>query len=237
MFIFDVLLFKRKKKRSSKVFEYISLPRRTRILLSVSLLAFGILVFVPWSVYFGNSLQFSFIFQDFVNWNLRVLTISIIGACIILLLIPPIVSDYLVAIIAGLGLCVYVQAMFMNQHLGTMDGLEPVWSEHRVFGVLNIIIWIAIILSPIILNKIAPSYFSKVISMATGIVLFLELLATASMVVSASPSVWTRQDSYYVDSSQQFQLSKEKNIILFVMDMLGSENVKECFRSSPKRKK
>ena len=236
LFVFDVLLFKRKKKSNSKILDYISLPRRVRILFSVSLLAFGILVFVPWSVYFGNSLQFPFIFQDFVNWNLRVLTISIVGVSIILLLIPPIVSDYLVAFIAGLGLCVYVQAMFMNQYLGTMDGNEPEWSKHQFFGVLNAIIWIVIILFPFILKKIAPSYFSKVISMATGIILFLELLATASMVVSASPRVWVRYDSYYVDGSKQFQLSKEKNIILFIMDSLGSENVKECFRVAPETK-
>ena len=102
LLVFDVFLFKKEKKQCNKIFEYISLPRRIRILLSVSLLAFGLFVFVPWSVYFGNSPQFPFIFQDFVNWNLRVLTISIIGGCIILLLIPPNISDYIVAVIAGL---------------------------------------------------------------------------------------------------------------------------------------
>ncbi len=237
LLIFDILLFKKKKKHSSKVFDYISLSRRIRILFSVSLLAFGILVFVPWSVYFGNSLQFPFIFQDFVNWNLRVLTISIVGASIILLLIPPIVSDYLVAIISGLGLCVYVQAMFMNQHLGTMDGTEPNWSEHRVFGTINLIIWIAIVLSPVILRKIDPLFFSKVLSAVTGIVLFLEIIATASMCLSAGQDVWVRQDTYFVDSSKLFQLSKEKNVVLFVFDSLGSGFVKKCFEDYPEAKK
>ena len=231
------LRFKKKDKRNSKVSKYFSLSRRMRVLFSVSLLAFGVLVFVPWSVYFGNSPQFTFIFQDFVNWNLRVLTLSIVGASIILLLIPPIVSDYLISIIAGLGLCVYVQAMFMNQHLGTMDGIEPFWSEHRVFGTINLIIWIAIILSPIVLRKIVPSVFSQVISMATGIVLFLELLAIVSMVFSANQDVWLRTaDTYYTDGSEQFQLSKEKNVVVFVFDTLGSEYVERCFETYPEAK-
>jgi len=236
LFIIDVLPFKRKDKRGSKVLEYFSLSRRMRILFSVSLLAFGVLVFVPWSVYFGNSLQFPFIFPDFVNWNLRVLTISIVVASIILLLIPAIVSDYLVAVISGLGLCVYVQAMFMNRYLGTMDGKEPVWSDHRVFGTINLIIWIAIVLSPVVLRKLVPSYFSKVISTATGVVLFLEVLATVSMVFSAGDNVWLRSDTYFVDGSQQFQFSKEKNVVMIVMDALGCENVKKCFEAYPEAK-
>ena len=235
LLIFDaLLLFRRKEqKKSSKFLEYISLQRRVRVLLSVSLLAFGLLVFVPWSVYFGNSLQFPFIFQDFVNWNLRMLTVSIVGASIVLLLIPPKISDYLVAAIAGLGLCVYVQAMFMNQHLGTMDGGEPIWSEHSIFGTINLIMWIVIFLIPIVVKKVFPSYFSKIISTATGIVFFLEYTAVAFLVVSAGPNVWSRKDSYYMDGSTQFHLSKKSNVVVFIFDSLGSGFIKGCFEKHP----
>lgn len=237
LFIIDAISLKRKESKRGKVNQYFSLSRRMRILLSVSLLSFGLMVFVPWSVYFGNSLQFPFIFQDFVNWNLRVLTISIVGGSIVLLLIPPIISDYLVAITTGLGLCVYVQAMFMNQYLGTMDGTEPEWNKHLLFGTINIIIWIAIVLSPVIVRKVAPSYFSKVISIVTGIVLFIELLATASMVCSANQNVWSRTaDTYYIDGSKQFQLSKEKNVVVFIMDALGSGCTQKCFEFYPEDK-
>ena len=237
LLIFDVLLFKKKKnKKCGKIAEYISLQRRVCILFSVSLLAFDLLVFVPWSVYFGNSLQISFIFKDFVNLNLLVLTVSIIGGSIVLLLIPPKISDYLVAIIAGLGLCVYAQAMFMNQNLRAMDGFEPVWSEHRIFGIFNLIVWVIILLVPIVLKRVIPSLFAKIISITTGIILFLELLATASMVISAGPNVWSHTDSYYINGSNQFQLSKEKNVVVFVMDMLDSRFTEKCFEIYPETK-
>ena len=125
----------------------------------------------------------------------------------------------------------------MNQHLGTMDGVEPVWSEHRVFGTINLIIWIAIVLTPIALKKLVPTHFSKIISSVTGIVLFLEVLATISMLVSAGPNAWSRlENSYYVDGSKQFQFSKEKNVILFVMDKLSSNYVEQCFEGYPETK-
>ena len=237
LMIIDVLLiWKRKKAKNNKATEYLSLSRRMQILFSVSLLAFGVTVFVPWSVYFGNSVQFPFIFQDFVNWNLRILTISIIGTSIVLLLIPPIISDYLVAAISGLGLCVYLQAMFMNQNLGTMNGTEPEWSNHRIFGIINMTIWIIVVLAPFIIKKMTPSLYSKIISATTGIVLFLELLATVSMVFSANQNVWSRTDTYFVDGSNEFQFSKKKNVVLFIFDTLGSEFVKQCFKDSPEIK-
>lgn len=237
LLVVDALsLRKRKNKKEQQDNHFFSLSRRTRILFSVSLLAFGLLVFVPWNVYFGNSLQFPFIFQDFVNWNLRALTISIVGASIILLLIPPTISDYIVAIIAGLGLCVYMQAMFMNHFLGAMDGNEPAWNEHRIWGTMNLILWIAIAISPLLLKKIAPSFFSRIISFATGIVLFLECLATVSMVFSSSQNAWSRTDAYFLDGSNQFEFSNKKNILVFVFDALGSGYVQYCFENDPSYK-
>ena len=235
LLIVDVLLFKRKKK-SNKFTEYFSLPRRMRILFSVSLLAFGLLVFVPWSVYFGNSLQFPFIFQDFVNWNLRVLTISIVGASIVLLLIPPKISDYIVALIAGLGLCIYLQVMFMNINLGEMNGVEPDWEQHRILGIINIIIWIVLFFAPCLIMKIFSKQFKAYVSYVTGGVLFLEIVAISSMVFSASPKVWSRTESYYADGANQFLFSNEKNIIVFLFDMLGSGFVDRCFEEYPETK-
>lgn len=239
LLISDILLLKKKKesKTCSKTKNYFSLSRRICVLFSVSLLAFGLLIFVPWSVYFGNSLQMEFIFQDFVNWNLRLLTVSIIGLCIVLLLIPPVVSDYFVATIAGLGLCVYVQAMFMNQNLGTMDGLEPEWNKHLCFGIINLVIWGIIILIPIILKIVLPSYFSKAVSMITAIILALELIATASMVVSAKQSVWKHSTGFYEDGSKQFQLSKKKNVVVFIFDNMGSGFMKKVFDDYPETRK
>ena len=84
---FFFLLNYTKRKQNQKTSQFFSLQRRLYILLSVSLLSFGLLVFVPWSVYFGNCGQFPFIFQDYANQNLVSLTLSIIALFVILLLL------------------------------------------------------------------------------------------------------------------------------------------------------
>ena len=238
LFISDAILFRKKQKTSKKgtTGNYFSLQRRCSILLSVSLLVFGLFVFVPWSIYFGNSSQFPFIFQDYVNFNLILLGISVAALTFLLLIIPPKISDYFVAIVAGLGICIYIQAMFMNCYLGDMDGVEQEWSQHRLWGVVNLLIWCIVILSPVILKLVFRDNYSKLISALSGFILFLEVSATVSMVASAPEDVWIRNDKFVCDASCQFQFSKEKNIIFLILDALGGALVEPCLDADPQVK-
>lgn len=243
IFLIPILLISdiiRRKKSSgekkAKIWDYLSLQRRILILFPILLLVFGLVIFVPWSVYFGNHTQFPFIFQDFVNRDILIYTISSCVLTLLLLIIPPIISNYLVGIIAGLGVCVYLQVMFMNCFLGEMNGNEPEWNQHLFWGVVNIVIWIVILSVPVFLKRKYPSFFSKVIMPTTAIILILEITATASMLLAAQDSVWERKNNYFCDGSNQFQLSKEKNVIVFIFDTLGSNFVRLCFEQSPQTK-
>lgn len=238
LFIMDVLLlFKKKRKPAGKIGKYFSLQRRFLTLMSVSLLAFGLLVFVPWSVYLGNISYFKFIFHDFLSQNLIYLSLLICVGTIILLVIPPKISNCIVALVAGLGLCVYAQSMFMNLFLGEMNGTEPDWSQHRFWGLTNIGIWTVIIVVTIVMQWIAKKNWSNILSFVTGGILLMEIVAAGSMVYSAPDEIWERSDSYYIDFSNQFQLSKEKNVIVFIFDTFGSDFIRLCFEKYPNTEK
>lgn len=72
--------------------------------------------------------------------------------------------------------------------------------------------------------------------MACGTVLLLQLIATISMVFSASESVWERKSKYFFDGTNQFSFSKEKNIFVIVLDTLGCGHLKQCFKDFPEYK-
>lgn len=237
LLIVDLLLPKKKEKKpKSKVTGYFSLSRRMLILFSVSLLAFGLIVFVPWSVYFGNATSFPFIFQDFVNNSLSILTIAIFSTAIFLLIIPPKTCEYVLGLTVGLGLCVYIQAMFMNCYLGEMNGTEQDWNQHNIWGTVNIVIWIAIIVIPFVIKKCFTSLWHTIMTMTTEIILLLEITAIASTVLSAREDVWQRNEVGYCDFSKQFQLSPRKNIIVIIFDTMGTGFLNECFKASPETK-
>lgn len=228
--LFSDMLIKKNRKNSKKK---LSLYRRFYILSSVSLFLFGLLVFVPWSIYFGNSSQFTFIFQDFFNITLVLLSVSIICLSIILIVIPQAISDYLVAVIAGLGLCVYIQSMFMNCFLGEMNGTEPEWNQHYLWGVVNIIIWIVFVIGPIIAKKKGIPHFAMITTLTATAFLLLEIVAAVSMVISSSNNVWERKNQYFIDASKQFQFSSEKNILVIIFDQLGGGLIEPCFEADP----
>ena len=233
LFCFD-FVNKRKKEKGKKSF--FSIQRRYFILSSVSLFAFGIMVFVPWSVYFGNSSQFSFIFQDFMANTLYFLALTILLCSVLLLVIPPFISDYIVSAIAGLGLCIYFQSMFMNIYLGSMDGIEQNWNQHAFWGWINLIIWIAIIIALICMKVFFKSRAALITSLITTFFFLLETIACISMVASSSENVWNRKNKFICDSSKQFEFSQDKNIMFFVFDALGSGLVNPCFEADPNLK-
>ena len=226
----------RVRKRKKEINRKWTIKRRLFVLSSIYFLTFSLLVFVPWSIYFGNSSQFSFIFQDFKNENLLFFSFASVLLAIILLIIPPFVSDYVLGVMAGLGLCVYIQSMFMNRYLGEMNGLEPEWNQHAIWSIINITIWIVVVFLPLLLRKFIPSCWDTILSFLNSAVLLLEILACVSMVISAPDSVWKRNEMYYCDGTNQFQFSKEKNIIVFVFDALGSGFVNYCIESDPQTK-
>lgn len=243
LFLLPLLLFldvfsKKIKNIIGKTGYYLSVKRRLCILSSVFFFTFGLFVFVPWSIYFGNVSQFPFIFSDFLTTNLLLLTISTVGVSIILLAIPPAVGDYLVSVIVGLGLCVYIQSMFMNCYLQEMNGEIPEWDQHRLWGFVNIALWCIIILVPVTVKKIIPRSRGLIIVSATALaILLLEISAVLSLIASAPGNAWKREKVFLLDASKQFHLSPQKNIIVFVFDAFGSGYLNYCFESDPETKK
>ena len=231
---FYLFLLVPRKRNNQTLFSF---QRRIHILSSFTLLFLGIIIFVPWSVYFGNTSQFSFIFQDFFLNDLLLFAISVILCSSITILIPPPFSDCLVSIIGGLGLCIYIQSMFMNCFLGMMNGAQIDWNQHFFWGCFNIAVWVAIIIIPFIIKKHFATSFIHVNTAAFSVIILLELVASVSMIISAPKTVWHRDDSYYCNSQNLFQFSKEKNILFIVFDQLGGGLINHCFDADPDVKK
>ena len=202
---------------------------------SLLLLGFGLFIFVPWNVYFGNIDQFSFIFQDFVGGNLRILVNFVFWLLLVLLLVPSPKRDYCVCLIVGLGLCIYIQSMFMNLFLGEMDGMKLAWSHHLLWGTFNIVIWIIIASIPFFTKMLFRSYKFLITTVAASF-LALEVVSAGSLVITAPESVWKRDGTCYVDGANLFQFSKNKNIIVFIFDALGSGYLDWCFNDAPETK-
>lgn len=201
-------------------------------ILPVTFLLFNIIIFIPWSVFLGNASNFSFVFNDFFFKNLAVFLVTEIILVVILCFIPAGVRGILLSVITGLCFCFYFQSMFMNVYMGIMDGNEPNWAQHRLWGIINLIIWGIIVLLPLLIKKRYPSHWQTITWLTTA-VLGLEFIAVFSQACSAPKSVWFRNQQYYCDASNQFHLSKEKNILVFIFDALASGYTRQCFDDDP----
>ena len=116
-----------------------------------------------------------------------------------------------------------------------MNGVEPEWNHHFIWGVFNLIIWGIVISLPLLIKKRYPMH-SRVITWLTTTVLCLEIIAVISLVCSAQNNVWKHKNHGFCDASDQFQLSKKKNILVFIFDAMSVDFAKECFESDSELK-
>ena len=200
-----------------------------------TLFLFSIMIFIPWSVFLGNASNFSFVFSEFFYRNLAVFFSSTIISVLILYYLPARIRGVLTAVFTGLGLCLYIQSMFMNEYMGIMNGNEPNWAQHNLWGIVNLLIWGMILFLSILIKMRYPSHLRTLIYLSMA-VLGLEFIAVLSQVCSAQKNVWFHKHQSYCDASNQFQFSKKKNILVFIFDALSVDFVKECFESDPSLK-
>lgn len=196
------------------------------------LLFFNLMIFIPWSVFLGNASDFPFVFSDFFYKDLVCFFCLIFIFSFFVYFLSAKIRDVLTSVVSGLSLCFYFQYMFMNKYIGIMNGVEPEWNEHIFWGIINLIAWGIIFSFPFLLKKLYP-FYSRIIIRLTTAILCLEIISVISLVCSAQKNVWYHAQQGFCDASNQFQLSKKKNILVFIFDALSVDFVKQCFETDP----
>ncbi|MDE7310215.1 MAG: sulfatase-like hydrolase/transferase [Eubacterium sp.] len=179
-------------------------------------------VFMPCSLFLGNIDEFP------IEFNKIIPVICLVSLLIFLSLVVigmfflrfcrKIYLNYAVFIFScALGF--YFQGNFLNPHFGELNGNAIDWSEYRVNGIISTVVWILCLILPqifVFFNKVITivvtkwgSYFAAAVQIATLII----LAATTSKTV---------ENDFVVTKNDQFQLSENNNIIVFIVDTLDA---------------
>ena len=189
------------------------------LLFPVILVAFLYLIYAPYEVFFANPSDMgSLIFTDF--WWIFVVAFVcfVLIAVLILSFFTGRVFRWVSCLVFGLGIASYVQMMFLNGGLGILDGNIPSALTDPVQLGVNILIWAVILAIPLVLNHFVPNILDNVVRYGSLIVTVLLLVSVIFMVVTAPVSAFDRQDSYYLSAEDQFVLSSNDNVIMFIVD-------------------
>ncbi|MGN0347554.1 MAG: hypothetical protein ACI4DU_09750, partial [Lachnospiraceae bacterium] len=191
------------------------------------LLVFGVINFIlyyylPASTFFANYTEFGFPYQ--------LLAIAFISNYLMWTIMPAMLmgvlrkeifdTAYLLvfAVLAG----IYVQYMFFNTNLGTINGEKYHWTGHVALGLVNALIWLALFAGILILGKKKMVLAGKIATYGAVFIGLIHLVTYATLFVGKESTYF-----HYVDVNfsyeDQFHVGKENNIIVFIIDAADNE--------------
>ena len=192
------------------------------------------LYFPAMEVYMRNYEEFECPLK-YVWWIYLAFTvICILFLTVILVLLPEKISRVLTYIVFGCGVCTYIQSLFLNGQLSTMQGGTMAFSMLTV--VINVVIWTSIIIITVIVGVIAEKRCGKdkLVKFISGMayaMLFIQSVGLFSNALTVEKKdVGT---DYYLTNEGEYELSEGDNVICFIIDSCGTDYVTKALREDP----
>ena len=137
----------------------------------------------------------------------------------------------------------YFQMMFFNGRMNILDGSENNYSSFDLYNTADFVLWFLIFILPTILwaareqykkNKFLSMLDSAKAAYLCGAVIFMQAAGTSSLALTNGTSSNSSDIRLPLFSySPASQVSSERNITVFLMDMLSSTRMDELLESYP----
>lgn len=193
------------------------------------------LFFAPTEVYLGNTLDFLVSIKSVVLVLLVLATTSSVVFSVVVSFLPIKVLKIVNLGVFGITLCFYIQALFLNGSLTQLNGEEQVISKETYIS--NIAIWIAIFAVVFIFwfvckkMKKEKVYISGTKYVAVALII-MQFVGCVSLFLNYDNST-SQLKTLYLSSEGRFELSKDKNVVCFILDHADGMTVDLALNDDP----
>lgn len=186
------------------------------------LFSFTFLIFGPYELFIGGRKDIEFDFADFW-WPM--LLIGLFATAVILIiamLLKKRKGDLFLCLVLGVTLAGYLQGNFMNMDLGSLGGAIIEWSKYYPQAFWNTIIWILVIGSVFLLYYMKKELWRTAVIWIPVLLIGMQLSGLVSLLLTIDLS---RTNEAYLSTEKEFELAKEDNILVFVLDACDTDNI------------
>ncbi|MCM1089701.1 MAG: hypothetical protein NC413_02565 [Muribaculum sp.] len=204
-----------------------------KLYIPMLVLAFMFYVYIPSESFIGNKKDFEFAYQMFIFRNVAITIFGSMAVVIFMSMMKRNLVDIAGAILFGLVTAMYVQYMFLNGNLRLLDGGSLDWSEYTADIIIGYVVWAALLILPVVLMRRWWRMWEKLrvgIPAALGGV---QLLTLCVLLLTATNEIYELNLDYYLSPQEQYTVSGEGNVIMFVMDAVDNAYVKRLLETEP----
>ena len=192
-------------------------------------------IYGVFETYFANMSEWKFIFMDILPPSLMILAILILLSCGAAYFIKGKNLDFIAMIFTALCVISYIQNAFLNVST-FINGAQE--NASAALTIINLLLWLGIIvLIPYIIyccyNKSMKNIL-RICSAATGLLLIMQGSALSYMMINGLSEKQSREKTgYTLSGAEQYEVSSNENVIVFIMDTYYSGFFDEWLENHP----
>lgn len=137
------------------------------------------------------------------------------------------------ALVFGVGLALYLQGNFVNTKYGSgvLDGSQIIWSDYTTYGAIDCGIWAACIALPFALIMVFKKRWRAILMTASIAIVVVQALSLTTSIVSNQEML--NKSTCEVQKVGMYDLSKDKNTLVFVLDSFDQAYLDELLENNP----
>lgn len=189
----------------------------------------------PLEIYCGNRKDFAFKMSDFLFYFILIGVIICVGYSLLLMFLPKKVQGIINTLIFCFGFLSYIENMFLNTKLSDVNGNPMDWSTIGAYFYVNAVIWGVVLVLIIAASILLKKYWEKIIRYGALFLVAIQLIAAVSLIVPVAVSSEDKSGLLDLNMSgeNQFTVGGDTNIIIFVLDTLGTTQLNEALTEYP----
>jgi hypothetical protein len=183
--------------------------------------SFGI--FGPTEVFFANYHTFGVLFSDFGVWFLLIGIGAALLLSFVIVLLPEKIGKILLLILWAISIAGYIQTMFLNRNIDQIGATSEGYRPDRQTVLVNAGIWILILLAAVVICLAAKKQAKKIVVLSSCALILVQVVAYVFLLVTAEKDAFHYEEGEVaLDGSQQYEVSPNKNVIVFVLDNISN---------------
>lgn len=200
-----------------------------------TLLSFMYCLWGGMEVFTGNASNFRFTYFEALLPLGLMTVIGALALSALVSLLPRRHFNRAIAFILGLSVCSYVQNLFLNLDLGLLDGQKVDWSLYTAHGWRNLVIWAALLLAITLGVTQIHGKSRRIIRGVSAALLAVQVLSFGVVSVQhlTSDAHSARDTTYVLTGDQQYDVSTEGNVIVFLLDYYSNDYIDAALSKYP----
>ena len=200
-------------------------------------ISFTCLFYGPLSIYLPNSEEMWFTLGTLLKVVVPFSLFAIALMILFFAIIPDKIGSFFSKLLFGVGLALYVQGNWIKSDYGTgvFDGTEIEWDAYKTYGILNALLWVALIILPFVLCYVIQKVNKDIKShtIITALALFLTVIQIPAFVIQGLSYNPNSRTDLKISTEGMFELSEKDNIIFVLLDAMDQLFYDEFIAENP----